>query len=94
MRANDLTTFLSILLDEHHVSPRGCAEVTRVVVGIARPNETVVGNVVPFFAGDFAGFATNANGWIGEKADLNIVAHVRVPALIRAFCAFADHGIR
>jgi hypothetical protein len=62
-----------------------------VVVGIARPNEAVIRNLVPFFACDFAGFATDAHSWIGEETNLNIVAHVRMPALIRAVCAFADH---
>ena len=63
-----------------------------VVVGIARPNEAVIGHVVPFFARDFAGLATDAHSRISEETNLNIVAHVRVPALIRAVCAFADHG--
>jgi hypothetical protein len=65
--------------------------VTGVVVGISRPNEAIIGHVVPFFARDFAGFATNANSWIGEKPNLDIVAHVRVPTLISAVRAFADH---
>ena len=63
-----------------------------VVVGIARPNEAVIGHLVPFFARDFAGFATDAHSWISEETNLNVVAHVRVPALIRAVCAFADHA--
>ena len=63
-----------------------------VVVGIARPNEAVIGHVVPFFARDFAGFATDAHSWISEETNLNVVAHVRVPALIRTVCAFADHA--
>ena len=91
MRANDLASFLPVLLDKHHVSPRRSAEVTGVVVGIARPNEAVIGHLVPFFARDFAGFATDAHSWISEETNLNIVAHVRMPALIRAVCAFADH---
>ena len=64
-----------------------------VVVGIARPNEPVIGHLVPFFARDFAGFATNAHSWIGEETNLHIVAHVRVPALIRTVYAFADHRV-
>ena len=63
-----------------------------VVVGIARPNEAVIGHVVPFFARDFARFATDAHSRIGEEANLDVVTHVSMPALIRAFCAFADHG--
>jgi hypothetical protein len=47
--------------------------------------------VVPFFTCDFARFATDAHSWIGEEPYLNVVAHVRVPALIRTVCAFADH---
>ena len=65
-----------------------------VVVGIARPNEAVIGHVVPFFARDFAGLAADAHSWISEETNLNVVAHVRVPALIRAVCAFADHEVR
>ena len=72
--------------------PGRCAKVTRVVVRIARPNETVVGHMVPFFARDFARFATDADCRIGEEPNLNVVAHVRMPALIRTVCAFADHG--
>ena len=65
---------------------------TGVVVGISRPNETVIRHLVPFFACDFAGFATDAHSRISEETNLDVVAHVRVPALIRAVCAFADHG--
>jgi hypothetical protein len=63
-----------------------------VVVGISRPNKPVIRHVVPFFARDFAGFATDAHSRIGKETNLNVVAHVRVPALVRAVCAFADHG--
>jgi hypothetical protein len=49
--------------------------------------------MVPFFAGDFTGFATDAHSRVGEKANLNVVAHVRMPTLIRTVCAFADHGL-
>ena len=62
-----------------------------VVVGIARPNEAIIGHLVPFFARDFAGFATDAYSRIGEEANLDVVAHVRMPALICTVCAFADH---
>src|SRR5262245_26877787 len=71
--------------------PGRCAEMAGVVVGITRPNETVVRHLVPFFAGDFAGFATDANSRICEEPDLDVVAHVRMPTLIRTLCAFADH---
>jgi len=50
--------------------------------------------MVPFFAGHFAGFASNAHSRIGEEANLDVVTHVSMAALIRAFCAFADHGSR
>ena len=48
--------------------------------------------MVPFFAGHFAGFASNAHSRIGEKANLDVVTHVSMAALIRAVRAFADHG--
>ena len=38
-----------------------------VVVGIPVPNEAVVRHLVPFFTGDFAGFAAYAYGRISEK---------------------------
>ena len=67
---------------------------TGVVVGIARPNEAVVWYVIPFFARDFAGLATDAHSRICEEPNLDTLAHVGMAALIRAFCAFADHGTR
>ena len=63
-----------------------------IVIRISRPNKPVVGNMVPFFARDFAGLATDAHSWISEEPNLNVVAHVRMPALIRTVCAFADHA--
>ena len=65
---------------------------TGVVVRIARPNETVIRYMVPFFACDFARFATDAHSWIGEEPYLNVITHVGVAALICAVRAFADHG--
>ena len=47
--------------------------------------------MVPFFAGDFAGFASNAHSRIGEEPNFDVVSDVRMTALIRAVCAFADH---
>ena len=91
MRADDLASFLPVLFDKHDVTPRGRAELTGVVVGIARPNESILRHMIPFFARDFAGFATNAHSRIREETNLDVVAHVRVPALICAVCAFADH---
>lgn len=91
MRADNLAPFLPVLLDKHYMPPRGCAKMASVVVGIARPNEAVIGHLVPFFARDFAGFATDAHSRIGEESNLDMIAHERVPALIRTVCAFADH---
>ena len=62
-----------------------------VVVGIARPNKAVLRHVIPFFARDFASLSADAHSWISEETNLNVVANVRMPALIRAVCAFADH---
>ena len=94
MRADDLAPFLPVLLDKHDVAPRGRAKMAGVVVGIARPNEAIIGHLVPFFARDFAGLATDAHSRISEEPNLDTIAHVGMAALIRAFCAFADHGTR
>jgi hypothetical protein len=94
VQANNLTPLLSILLDEHHVPPGGRAKMAGIVIRISRPNEAVIGNVVPFFARDFAGLATDAHSRISEEPNLDTIAHVRMAALIRAFCAFADHDTR
>ena len=92
MRADNLAPFLPVLLDKHDVTPRGRAKMAGVVVRIARPNEAVIGDVIPFFARDFAGLATDAHSRISEEPNLDTIAHVGMAALIRAFCAFADHG--
>ena len=92
MRADDLASFLPVLLDKHHVTPRRSAKVTGVIVGIPRPNKAVIRHVIPFFARDFACLATDAHSWIGKETNLNVVAHVRMPALIRTVCALADHA--
>src|SRR6516225_9323569 len=94
MGADDLPAFLAILFDKHDVSPRGSAEVARVVVRIARPNKAVIRHMVPFFARYLARFTADAHGRISEETNLDIFLHVRMPALIRAVCAFADHGNR
>src|SRR5689334_23467061 len=94
MRANNLASFLSILLDKHDVTPRRCAKLAGVVVGISRPYESVFWHMIPFLARHLASFAPDANGWIGKETDLNIVTHIRVATLIGAMCAFADHIIR
>ncbi len=94
MRADNLAAFLPVLFDKHHVAPGGRAKMAGIVIRISRPNKPVVGNMVPFFAGDFARFASNAHSRIGEEANLDVVTYVSMAALIRAFCAFADHGTR
>ena len=66
---------------------------SRVVVGIPVPREAVFRHLVPFLAGDFAGFAANANSRIGEKSHFNIFLHITVPTLIRAQGSFADHPV-
>ena len=53
------------------MTPGGSAEVSGVIVGVSSPAKPVVRHLVPFLAGDFAGFATNADRGIGEKADLD-----------------------
>src|SRR5713101_7380638 len=84
MGADDLVSFLSILLKKHDMAPRRSAKVAGVVVGISRPREPVIRHVIPFFARDFASFAANANGRVSEEADLHIFLHVIVAALVRA----------
>jgi len=74
------------------VTPGRRAEVAGVVVRISRPCEAVVGNLVPFFAGDFASLATDANARVGEEAHLDVILHVGMFSLIGAFNSFADHN--
>src|SRR5438876_8642783 len=93
MRADDLVSFLPILLEKHDMAPRRCAKVSGVVVRISRPRETVIRHVIPFFARDFASFAADANGRVGEEADLYFLLYEIVMALVGAFRAFADHGL-
>src|SRR5437016_1959442 len=71
--------------------PRRCTEASGVVIRISRPNETIVRDLVPFFARDFASLATDANGRVSKETDLDIFLHVIMPALIGALCAFTDH---
>src|SRR5713226_8271090 len=73
------------------MSPGRCAKVAGVVVGISRPGEPVVRHLVPFFAGDFASFAADANARVGEETDLDVIVHVGMLPLIRALDSFADH---
>src|SRR2546423_2128 len=56
------------LLDEGDVAPRVRAEGRRVVVALARPDETVLGDQVPLLAGHLAGLAADADRRVGEEA--------------------------
>jgi hypothetical protein len=56
--------------------------------------EAVIRHLVPFFASDFASFAADAYGRIGEEANFGFFLHIIVPALVRALCSFAGHRIR
>src|SRR5712675_2296447 len=93
MRADDLISFLSILLEEHDMTPCRCTEMAGVVVRISRPNEAVIRHLVPFFARDFASLTADANRGIGEESYFDIIAHVGVLTLIRALETFADHRL-
>ena len=92
-RAGNLISLLSILFQKHDMSPRRCAEVAGVVVGISRPGEAVIGHLVPFLARDLASLAADANGRVGKKSYFDVIAHVGVFPLIRAMSAFADHRL-
>ena len=63
-----------------------------VIVGISRPDESVIGNVVPFFTRYFASLAADANAWVGKESNLDAILHVGMFSLIRALDSFADHG--
>src|SRR5260370_31820699 len=91
MRADNLISFLSILLEKHDMAPCRCAKVPGVVVGIPRPRESVIRHVIPFFARDFTGFAADANSRIGEKSDLDVIVHIGMFPLIGALESFTDH---
>ena len=90
-RADNLISFLAILLQEHDVAPGRGAEMSSVVVRISRPVKTIVRHMIPFFARHFAGLAPDADAWIGEEADLDVIFHEGMPALIRALNSFSDH---
>ena len=62
-----------------------------VVVRISRPGESVIGHMIPLFARDFASFAPDANTRVGEEANLDVILHKGMSALIRALNSFADH---
>jgi hypothetical protein len=44
------------------VAPGGVTELTCVVVGESLPVEAIAGKLVPLFAGNFAGLASDAEG--------------------------------
>jgi hypothetical protein len=92
-QTNDLISLLPILFDEQNMSPCRGAETACVVVGISAPGKTVIGHFVPFFARDFAGFATDANGRISEESNFDVVIHVRMSSLISTLNSFADHKV-
>src|SRR5439155_19129792 len=60
---------LVALLDERDVPPRVRAELRGVVVGLARPDHSVLGHEVPLLACDLAGLAADADRRVGEEAD-------------------------
>ena len=90
--SRNLVSFLSILLEKHDVPPSRCAEVASVVVRISGPGETVIRDLVPFLACDFASLAADANARVGKKPDLDVIVHVGMFSLIGAFNSFADHN--
>src|SRR5205823_1301328 len=53
--------------DETDVTPRGRTERHGVVVGHAAEVVTIVGQLVPLFAGDLTGLATNTESSVGEE---------------------------
>ena len=63
-----------------------------VVVRISGPREAVIRDLVPFFAGDFASLATDADARVGKEAHLDVILHVGMFPLIGAFNSFADHN--
>src|SRR5207237_2510834 len=91
MRPDNLISFLAILLQEHDVAPGRGAEMSSVVIRISRPVKTVVRHMIPFFARHFAGLAPDTDARISEEADLDVIFHARMPALIRTLNSFSDH---
>jgi hypothetical protein len=75
------------------VPPCRSAKVAGVVVRISGPRETIIRDLVPFFASDFASFAADANAWIGEESNFDVILHVRMLSLVRALDSFADHSV-
>ena len=73
------------------MAPGRRPEMSGIVIGITRPDVTVIRHVIPLFARDLARFAANANSRVGEKSNLDTVLYERVSPLIRAENAFANH---
>jgi hypothetical protein len=48
------------LFQEKYVSPGGGSQSASIIVGEAGPFETVIGELIPLFASDFAGLAADA----------------------------------
>jgi len=92
-QTDDLISFRTILFQKHDVAPGRCAKLTGVVVRISRPREPIVGDLIPFFARDFASFAADANSWVGKKSDFDVVVHIGMLPLVCALNAFADHRL-
>jgi len=92
-RADNLISFLAILLQEHYMAPGRGAEMSGVVVRISRPSKTVVRHMIPFFARHFAGLAPDTYAWIGEEADLDVIFHEGMLPLVRTLDSLADHNV-
>jgi hypothetical protein len=66
---------------------------TGVIVRISGPGESIIRHLVPFFTGDLASLAPDANTRVSEESNLDVILHVRMFALIRAMNSFADHRL-
>src|SRR5207248_4964163 len=69
---------LDLLLDKGDVTPRAPVQLARVVVRLARPDEAVLRQDVPFLARDLARLAADADGGVGEEADAALALTLRV----------------
>src|SRR5207237_8434203 len=56
-----------------------------------QPREATVLNLVPSCPRDLARLASDADCRVSEAIDFDVIRHKRVPALVRALCALADH---
>ena len=62
-------TFGNWLFDERHMAPGFGTEIDCIVIAIAGELERVHLEFVPLFTGNFAGFAADAKGGVGQKTD-------------------------